>query len=77
MKKRKQHPKSLNTTELHPGGINSRARCPNLRNFKYYGDNFIYQNVLIPEGVSVSDVIKAMVEDIMLILSDVIKVIKN
>ncbi len=56
-------PGSLKTKELHPGGVNSRAKNINFRNFKYYGENFIYQNVLIPQGVTVEEVITAMVED--------------
>lgn len=57
------YPCSLNSKRLHPGGVNSRAKNKMFRNFKYYGDSFIYQNVLIPQGVSVEDVITAMVED--------------
>lgn len=57
-------PSLLNTNELHPGGINSRAKKKqHFKNFKYYSDNFIYQNVLIPQGVTVENVIDAMVED--------------
>lgn len=59
-----KYPALLNTKELHPGGVNSRAKNkPSLRNFKYYSDNFIYQNVLIPQGVTVENVIDAIVED--------------
>lgn len=59
-----KYPTRLNTKDLHPGGVNNRAKDkPSLRNFKYFGDNFIYQNVLIPQGVTVENVIDAMVED--------------
>lgn len=57
-------PTMLITKDLHPGGVNNRAKDkPSLRNFKYFGDNFIYQNVLIPQGVTVENVIDAIVED--------------
>lgn len=61
--KTNKYPNSLNTNDLYPGGINTRAKNKLFKNFKYYGDNFIYQNVLIPQGVSVENVIDAMVED--------------
>ena len=58
----KKYPSELQTNVLFPRKLNSRAKgC--LRDYKYYGKSFVYQNVLIPEHVTIDAVIHAMVED--------------
>ena len=34
-----------------------------LKCFKYFGQGFVYQNVLMPKEVTIQEVIQAMVED--------------
>jgi hypothetical protein len=56
------YPKELATNELYPKKWNSRAKgC--LHDFKYFGKSFVYQNVLIPESVTIEQVLQAMVND--------------
>ena len=57
-------PKSLKPEEkgLQPSTVNKQAKgC--LHGFKYYGKEFVYQNILIPQGVPIKDVIDAMAEE--------------
>ena len=60
-----KYPSVLNAKVLYPQGINKQAvkKGMELRNFKYFGQGFVYQNVLIPESVTIGQVIQAMVED--------------
>ena len=60
-----KYPTLLNAKVLYPQGINKQAvkKGMDLQNFKYFGQGFVYQNVLIPETVKIGQVIQAMVED--------------
>ena len=60
-----KYPSVLNAKVLYPQGINKQAIKKNkyLHNFKYFGQGFVYQNVLIPEGIPIGQVIHAMIED--------------
>ena len=50
---------------LYPQGVNKQAnkKGRKLKCFKYFGQGFVYQNILIPETVTIGEVIQAMVED--------------
>ena len=60
-----KYPEILHTKELYPQGVNPQAikKKRKLKCFKYFGQGFVYQNVLIPRSVSIGHVIQAMVED--------------
>ena len=50
---------------LYPQGVNKQAKKKGrkLQCFKYFGQEFAYQNVLIPDGVTIGQVIQAMIDD--------------
>lgn len=60
-----KYPALLQTQVLYPQGINTQAikNGRKLECFKYFGQSFIYQNVLIPKDITIRQVIQAMVED--------------
>ena len=60
-----KYPAVLMSKVLYPQGVNKQAvrNKMDLTNFKYFGQGFIYQNILIPEKVTIGEVIQAMVED--------------
>ncbi len=60
-----KYPHILKTRVLYPQGMNTQAtkKERKLRCFKYFGQGFVYQNVLIPKEVTIREVILAMVED--------------
>ncbi len=60
-----KYPAILQTQVLYPHGINTQAtkKERKLKCFKYFGQGFVYQNVLIPKEVTIHEVIQAMVED--------------
>lgn len=60
-----KYPEILHTNELYPQGVNPQAikKKRRLMCFKYFGQGFVYQNVLIPRSVTIGQVIQAMVED--------------
>lgn len=60
-----KYPAVLISKVLYPQGVNKQAekKKMDLTNFKYFGQGFVYQNILIPETVTIGEVIQAMVED--------------
>lgn len=60
-----KYPTILVSKVLYPQGVNKHAvrNKMDLTNFKYFGQGFVYQNIIIPETVTIDEVIQAMVED--------------
>jgi len=60
-----KYPAILVSKVLYPQGVNKHAvrNKMDLTNFKYFGQGFAYQNIIIPETVTIDEVIQAMVED--------------
>ena len=70
-----KYPAILQTQVLYPQGINTQAtkKGRKLECFKYFGQGFVYQNVLIPKEITIREVIQAMIED----AKKCINIIKN